>query len=579
MLYRQEDLLLLMLKSIPKIRLGRFLVDHHLITEEQLNAALAHQQQTWDILGVTLLKLGVIKEDDVFMSLLAKHLGVSYKRLAQETIAPEAIDQVPAKFVSHYQVMPIHVENGHLTVATTAPLDVHTIDEMALVLGVKIKTVLSRQKDILEGIRQHYGLGAQMIESMMGREAIAESASIEEIAEIDEEDSDASISQFLNKILLEAFSARATDVHIEPFEDVLQIRYRIDGMLIDAKVPSNIKYFKDAINSRIKILAHLDIAEKRLPQDGRFKVRVGAEDLDLRVSFLPTLFGESVVMRLLNATNLYQFADLGMTTEENTLLEHLIAKPHGIIFLTGPTGSGKTTTLYSCLSRINSGERKIITIEDPVEYQLKGVTQIQVNAGIGLTFANGLRSLLRHDPDIMMIGEVRDTETADIAIQVALTGHLIFSTLHTNDAAGGIARLLDMGVDPYLITSTVECFIAQRLVRVICPQCKVALSAIPRQVQVHLGAASVKMPEQIFEGKGCEACHMTGYVGRTGIYEFLLLDDALRHIILQRADAGQIKSLALARGMKTLEIAGWQKVRDGVTTVQEVLRVTQEDLL
>lgn len=399
----------------------------------------------------------------------------------------------------------------------------------------------------------------------------------ETIDHIDETDSDASISKFLNQILFEAYQDRATDIHIEPFEDELQIRYRVDGVLMDAKVPSNIKHFKDSINSRIKILSNLNIAEKRMPQDGRFKVRVQGVDIDLRVSFLPTPFGESVVLRVLNSSSLYSFDQLGLNEKERAYLENLIVKPHGIIFLTGPTGSGKTTTLYSCLSRVNTEEKKIITIEDPIEYQLKGITQIQINPKVGLTFAHGLRSMLRHDPDIMMIGEVRDIETAEIAIQVALTGHLIFSTLHTNDAAGGVARLIDMGVEPYLITSTVECFIAQRLIRLCCPKCKKASAMTPEVIKDFEGDVEVDQSLTIYQAEGCEACNFTGYSGREGIYEFLLMTDSIRELIMQRATANQIKDKAMSEGMRTLRQSGWEKVKAGLTTPQEVIRVTQEE--
>jgi len=427
----------------------------------------------------------------------------------------------------------------------------------------------------MEAIRQYYGVGAETIEQMMDTVQPADPLDAV-VTNIEEIDSDVSISKFFNQILLEAYRDRATDIHIEPYEDELQIRYRVDGILYDAKVPSNIKHFKDSIISRVKILANLNMSEKRMPQDGRFRVRVGEIDLDLRVSFLPTPAGESVVLRILNTTRLYSFEELGLSNTEKNILQQLIEKPHGIVFLTGPTGSGKTTTLYSCLSRINKKSKKIITIEDPIEYQLKGITQIQINPHIGLTFAHGLRSMLRHDPDIMMVGEVRDIETANISIQVALTGHLIFSTLHTNDAAGGITRLLDMGIEPYLVTSTVECFIAQRLVRKICQKCKEPSSATVQIIKDCDGDVDQDSGMTIYQGKGCEACKLTGYLGREPIYEFLLMNDAVCELIMKRATADQIKEKAIACGMKTLRQTGWEKVRQGLTTPQEVIRVTEE---
>ncbi|MBI4310042.1 MAG: Flp pilus assembly complex ATPase component TadA, partial [Candidatus Omnitrophica bacterium] len=351
---------------------------------------------------------------------------------------------------------------------------------------------------------------------------------------------------------------------------------RIDGMLYDAKVPDNIRYFHDTLISRIKILSNLNIAEKRLPQDGRFKVRVENTDLDLRVSFLPTSFGESCVVRLLNAFRLYNFDELGFSGQERRRLDALLNKPHGIILLTGPTGSGKTTTLYSCLAAVNTGDTKIITVEDPVEYQLKGVVQIQANAPIGLTFATALRSILRNDPDVIMVGEVRDFETAQIAIQMSLTGHLVFSTLHTNDAASGITRLIDIGIEPYLIASSVECFIAQRLVRQLCPDCKQSTpftDAIKKEFDLNQTDA---IPV-VYEAAGCKKCRMTGYAGRQAICEFLLLDDQLRAMIVRRAASGEIKRQAVAAGMKTLRRHGWEKVAAGVTSPSEVLRVTQDD--
>jgi len=396
----------------------------------------------------------------------------------------------------------------------------------------------------------------------------------DEVANIEGIDSEASISKFLNQILLEAYKDGATDIHIEPFVDELRVRYRIDGMMYDAKVPKNIRHFQDAICSRTKILSNLNIAEKRLPQDGRFKVRVGSIDLDLRVSFLPTPCGESIVLRILNTTKLFSLEELGLPDAERNILKQLTEKPHGIIFLTGPTGSGKTTTLYACLSRMNTYTHKIITIEDPIEYQLNGITQIQINPAIGLTFAKGLRSMLRHDPDIMMVGEVRDAETATTAIQVALTGHLIFSTLHTNDAASGVARLLDMGIESYLITSTIQCFIAQRLVRRVCDQCKKAVHLTEDMLGEFGGQIAVDKTV-IYEHAGCDACHGTGYKGRKAIYEFLVLNDDIQKLILHRATSGEIKEKAVASGMKTLRQAGWEKVKQGVTTLQEVIRVTQ----
>ncbi len=564
----------MVLKS--KVLLGQLLIEKKLITPEQLQTALQKQAQSGKLLGTVLLELGFIDEETVFLPIVAGQLGVEFVSLKDKEIPQEVIRRVPPKYASYYKIIPFDFQNGILKIATAHPEDVILLDEIHLVVSTPVAPYLASEKDVLDAIRQYYGVGAETIEQMMGTVQPTNDFA-NQVTDITD-DSDVSISKFLNQILLEAYKDRASDIHIEPFEDELQIRYRVDGVLYDAQVPANIKHFKDAINSRIKILSNLNIAEKRLPQDGRFKVRMGSVDLDLRVSFLPTPYGESVVLRILNSTRLYSLEELGLGEEERTAIEKLIHKPHGIVFLTGPTGSGKTTTLYSCLAKLNTDDKKIITIEDPVEYQLKGITQIQINPAIGLTFASGLRSILRHDPDVMMVGEVRDIETAEIAIQSALTGHLIFSTLHTNDAASGVTRLLDMGVDPYLVTSTVECFIAQRLVRTICPRCK---------EKVNLTAELLKDFEEylrnqetitFYQGKGCEQCNMTGYVGREPIYEVLFINEPLRELIMQRRTAGEIRDQAVKNGMKTLRESGWIKVLQGKTNPQEVMRVTQEDL-
>ena len=559
-----------------KSPLGQLLIEKKIITTEQLDVALKEQKKTGELLGVTLLRLGFVNQEKVYLPILADQLGVDFVNLKDISISQEAIRKIPAKFAYHYKIIPVSFENDTLTVALTEPLDIHVLDDIGLVVKSKLKSVLASESDILEAIRKYYGVGAETIEKMMDTVDVQKipETSTEDIQEID---SEASIGKFINQILLEAYKDRATDIHIEPFEDELKIRYRIDGLLYDAKVPTNIKHFRDSINSRIKIMSNLNIAEKRLPQDGRFKVKVGNVDLDFRVSFLPTPYGESVVIRILSSAKLYNLEELGLSLQERTTLDNLIHKPHGIVFVTGPTGSGKTTTLYSCLARVNKVDRKIITIEDPIEYQLKGVTQIQINPQVGLSFAAGLRSMLRHDPDIMMVGEVRDIETAEITIQVALTGHLVFSTLHTNDAASAVARLLDMGVEPYLIASSVECFIAQRLVRLICPECKKQVK-LPEDMMKEFGLNAKQASDTtIYEGDGCESCKFTGYRGREGIYEFLPVNDQIRDMITQRATAAKIRNKAIEQGMRTLRDDGWDKVKKGLTTPSEVIRVTQEE--
>lgn len=550
-------------------------MEKRIISSEQLEIALKEQKKTNDFLSIILIKLGFTTEEQIW-PILSEQLEIDYVKLKEVKIDPEVIKKVPAKIAHHYLLMPIKLSGDILTIALSDPLDIHVLDEVSLMLEVKVKAVLAGEKDILEAIRKYYGVGAETIEQIIDDSGLAEKTG-PKVEDIEELASDASIGKFVNQILLEAYKDRATDIHIEPYEDELKIRYRIDGILYDAKVPDTIKHFQSAIASRVKIMASLNIAEKRLPQDGRIKVRVGDIDLDLRVSFLPTPFGESVVIRILSSSILYSLEELGLSKSDLEILDSLIKKPHGIIFVTGPTGSGKTTTLYACLTKINKADTKIITIEDPIEYQLSGITQIQVHPRIGLTFAQGLRSMLRHDPDVMMVGEVRDFETAEITIRVALTGHLVFSTLHTNDAASAITRLLDMGIESYLISSSVECFIAQRLVRLICPECK---TQVPVKEEMLKGFDLVNTDLSklvIYEGKGCEVCKFTGYKGRTAIYEFLVMNDAIREMILQHLPANQIQKKAVSLGMRTLRQDGWEKVLNGITTISEVIRVTQEE--
>ncbi len=569
--------------------IGQLLVKRDLITIEDLEKGLLEQEKSGLPLGAILVKLGCIEEDKLYQA-LSDQFRTPYVKLRDIKISPAIIEKIPAKFATHYKFIPIESENGIVTVATANPLDINTLDDLKLLLKKDIKMVLSSEDDIIAAIRKYYGVGAETIEKIvpggLDKETISIQAQVTE--DIIKSADDASIIKFVNQIFLEAYKDRATDIHIEPYEDDLKIRYRIDGVLYDTKLPPNIKSFQSAIISRIKIMANLNIAERRLPQDGRIKIRISDAEVDLRVSILPTPFGESVVIRLLSTNIFYGLENLGLLAQDRDIFETLIRKPHGIIFVTGPTGSGKTTTLYAALSKINDREKKILTIEDPIEYQLKGITQVQVHPKIGLTFSQGLRTMLRHDPDIMMVGEVRDYETAEITIRVALTGHLVFSTLHTNDAAGGITRLIDMGVEPFLVASSVNAFVAQRLVRVICPNCKVEaepeeemlreLGVHPVRNGVSNGADGQGTPQaKIFKGKGCDSCKHTGYKGRTAIYEILTVTESIRELILQRASAEQIKRQALSLGMHTLRRDGWEKVIKGITTPAEVIRVTQQE--
>ena len=489
-------------------------------------------------------------------------------------VDPFVLNLIGPKAANYYKVFPIKYHDGHLTVAMSTLDDVKLLDDITAIAKCKITPILIEQGEILQAIVDHYGVGAETIEQMMTtRQAPTEKQVVEVI---DESSSEASISQFLNQVLYQAYKDKATDIHIEPFEGYLRVRVRIDGILDDIKVPVNLNFFKDGLISRVKILSNLNIAEKRLPQDGRCKVRTFNEELDLRVSFLPTLNGESCVIRILNSFRLYDLDKLGFDGQEGQHLNNVLKKPNGIVFLTGPTGSGKTTTLYSCLSELNKKDNKIITIEDPIEYQLNGIIQIQAQPGIGLTFANGLRSILRNDPDIIMIGEVRDFETAQIAIQMALTGHLVFSTLHTNDAASGIIRLIDIGIEPYLIAASVECFVAQRLVRILCPHCKEQIKITPEIIR-EFDLKEEQMNSVIYEAKGCKECRMMGYSGRQAISEFLLVSEEIHTMIINRSMASEIKSRAMASGMKTMRQHGWEKIIQGVTSPSEVLSVTENN--
>ncbi|OGW77723.1 MAG: hypothetical protein A3I73_02355 [Omnitrophica bacterium RIFCSPLOWO2_02_FULL_45_16] len=560
--------------------IGQFLIMKGLIDMESLERALLDQEQRKDLLGETLIKLGLITAGQ-FYTALSEQLGIEYVILRDLRIDAATINEIPAKFACHYELMPIKIENNIITVAMVNPMDIHTIDDIKLLLKKEVKTVLASRMDILEAIKKYYGVGAETIERIAPDTPQEKIISVQhqETQDLIESAEDASIIKFVNQVLLEAYRDRATDVHIEPFEDELLVRYRIDGVLHETKVPQAIKNFQSAIISRIKIMANLNIAERRLPQDGRIRIKIGDDKVDLRVSIMPTPFGESVMIRILSSNILFGLQNLGLLKRDLEILEKMIKKPHGIIFVTGPTGSGKTTTLYASLSKINDRDKKIITIEDPIEYQLKGIMQMQVQPKIGFTFANALRSMLRHDPDVMMVGEVRDYETAEITIRVALTGHLVFSTIHTNDAAGGVTRLIDMGVEPFLVASAVECFIAQRLVRVICDNCKREFRP-DKEILRELGVSRLDLSKiKLHEGKGCESCRFTGYKGRTAIYEILVMSEPIRELVLRRSSSDQIKKKALSLGMRTLRQDGWEKIKTGITTPGEVMRVTQGESL
>ena len=558
------------------LRIGQLLIEEEIVSAENIEKALKEQKKTGKFLCTVLIEMGLVQEETI-LPVLAKQMGLSFVKIKSLHIEPQVISKVPAKFAIHYKLMPVKLENNTITIAVTDPLDVHTLDDLRLILGIEVKAILAGEKDILEAIREYYGVGAETLEQIASEKKIAEEeAGFEKNEDIETLAEDASIIKFVNQLFSQAVSERASDIHIEPYEDELKVRIRVDGILYDTPIPPTIKHFQQAIVSRIKIMASLNIAERRLPQDGRIRVKLQNRDIDLRVSTIPTSFGESVQIRLLSSLSFLNLENLGFCEDDRKKIEQAIKKPHGIIFVTGPTGAGKSSTLYASLAKINSSSIKIITVEDPIEYQLKGATQIQVMPKIGLTFAAGLRSILRHDPDVIMVGEVRDYETAEVAIRASLTGHLVLSTLHTNDAAGAVTRLVDMGVEPFLVSSSLECLIAQRLVRLICPDCKTP-QKIPESACKDFNLNSKEKEARVYNGKGCPACKFSGYRGRTGIYEIIPMNETLREMVIQKASSQQIKKKAVEMGMRTLRQDGWLKITSGLTTIEEVMRVTQQE--
>lgn len=559
--------------------LSEMLVNRGRLNKETLEPLCKEAETSNQTLVSLLLKYRLLPEEEI-LRLLAEGLKLDYLDLKTFSVDKSVIERIPLKVASYYKFLPLKISGRTLSVAVSYPLDIKTQDEIRTQSGLEIETLLSPSADILEGLKQYYGLAADTLEgigSVFLEEGIAKGETPQaKVEDIEKLAGDASIVKLVNQIILEAWRKRATDIHLEPYRGGTSLRYRIDGLLYDANVPPEIKNYLSAIISRIKIMSNLNIVERRLPQDGRAVVRVQEQILDLRISTIPTAFGESVVIRILPTQMLFSLEKLGLSKKDLQVFEGLIQRPHGIMFITGPTGSGKTTTLYACLSRINTREHKIVTIEDPIEYEMPGIIQIQVAPDIGLDFARGLRSILRHDPDIIMVGEVRDLETAEIAIRVALTGHLIFSTLHTNDAASGITRLIDIGVEPYLVASSVEAFIAQRLIRLVCPECKYEDKNLPEQIGAmiarDLGLKSVD-EVRVFRGRGCAICNFTGFFGRTAIYEILLVDAQIKELILKKVPSHQIKKLAISRGMRILRQDGWQKVISGITTPEEIMKV------
>lgn len=561
------------------------LIHNHLLSAADLRTHISAAESKGMSLREYLLQNEILTSRQILIT-LSQASGLPIIELHKTSIDPSVIDRVPIKFAGYYRFMPVAIEGNVLTIAAAYPLDVRTQDEIRTHLGFLIKTRLADPSQIDAALKKYYGLASDTIDRLIHKGEGQVVSTLREadqwVEDLERKAEDPTVSQLVNEIILEAYKQRATDIHIEPYRHKVRFRYRIDGILVDANLPAKVRNFLPQILSRIKILANLSITEKRLPQDGSAVVKTRDQQLDLRISTIPTPRGESMVIRLLpSKTMLFSLEKLGFDAQGVKIFRELIKKPYGIIFMTGPTGSGKTTTLYACLNEINSPEKKVITIEDPVEYEMDGITQVQVNPKVKFYFSTGLRSVLRHDPDILMVGEVRDLETAEIAVRTALTGHLVFSTLHTNDAASGVTRLIDMGVEPYLVVSSIEALVGQRLVRVICPKCKEEDTTVIPAVKEEIYKAmkgTVPIDEmRIYRGAGCDFCHQTGFYGRKAIYEVLIFNDAIRSAVLEKPRADYIKRVAVQNGLVTLRQNGWKTVLAGQTTPDEVLNTTVKD--
>ncbi len=558
---------------------------------EQLHQAQENMASNGGSLFASLVKGGFVSEQRL-LQVLSERVGLPRIDLYSCPPSSQALALIPAELAIKRCCIPVRIVADHLEMAINDPTDHRLIDDLRLVLlaqrsGQTLEPTfcLAPKEDILQAIKSHYGLGAETAERLMSQAAATQSpdpaATVEQEDLVDiQTDGEPSVVRFVNALLLEAVRNRATDIHIEPFEGKLRIRQRIDGMLCEIPIPAAMTNFSANIASRIKVMAQLDIAEKRLPQDGRIKVSIDGKEYDLRISVLPSACGEAVDIRILSQhMRLMMLDQLGLDVSDRPLVADLIERPNGVILVTGPTGSGKTTFLYACLSRINAIDRKILTIEDPIEYRMDGVVQMQTLAKIDFSFARALRSMLRHDPDIMMIGEIRDAETAQITIRSALTGHLVLSTLHTNDAAGAVARLVDMGMEPFLVASSLLAILAIRLVRVLCLHCRRPVPVNPpRLEQVGVAAGNCDV-DRIYEPVGCPKCRHTGFDGRTGIFEILRVTESIRDLIQRRVTTGTLKAAAVASGMTTLRQDGWRKVKAGITSLSEVLRVSHADEL
>ena len=559
--------------------IGEILKETCGLSEESLEDALKIQKEKGGRIGDILIRQKAISETDLLRALAVQFKLAFSTTLPIENLNTDFTAKVPIQFLKKHKMVPVVVPKG-VFIATNDPLYFQPLDDLRLLLGLDgVKIVLAPNSAILSTINFAYDMSSdsaeQVIQDMHEEDTDLIISEIEETGDLLEDTSDAPIIKLVNLMLSQAVKDRASDIHIEPSQNRIKIRYRVDGILYDRLTPP--KHIQSTLISRIKIMAKMNIAEKRLPQDGRIEIRIADKNIDIRVSTIPTGFGERIVLRLLDKTNvLLRVSDLGMPQSHLKEFDGLIRSAHGVILVTGPTGSGKTTTLYAALSSINRPDINIITIEDPVEYQIEGIGQIQVNPKIELTFAKGLRSIVRQDPDVILVGEIRDLETAEIAIQSALTGHLVFSTLHTNDASSAVTRLIDMGIESFLVTSSVIAILAQRLIRTICNHCKEEYIPDQESLQsIGINPDAVK-GRKFYRGKGCSSCLNTGYTGRTGIFEMMILDDRIKNLILKTSDANAIKHRAVEQGMITLRQGGAQKVINGVTTIEEIFRVTQQ---
>lgn len=561
-------------------RLGQILVDLGYLTEDQLWDVLEEQKQSGgEIIGQVAVRMGFVTQEQVTEA-LAEQWGLPVVNLNETTILPKVLEDVPQTMAELYKIMPLSKKDNVLTVAMADPQNLAALDDLRNMLGCDVRGAVSNAKDVEAAIARYYADREESIEDLIGKleedneDAGAKGRGYDLAADMNE----APIRKLLNMILLLAIKDQASDVHFEPFEDEFKVRVKADGMLYEMVPPP--RHLANAIVSRIKIMSELDIAERRLPQDGRIELNVGGHSVDLRVSVLPTLFGEAVVMRVLDRTVVQlDLNKIGMDANTLTKFRQVLKRPNGIVLVTGPTGSGKTTTLYSALNELNDIETKIITTEDPIEYDIDGLIQVPVNPDIEVTFANVLRAILRHDPDTILVGEIRDFETAEVSIQSALTGHLVFSTLHTNDAPSAITRLRDMGIEPFLITATVEAVLAQRLVRKICTECRTQFEPSDELLmELQLPIAQARQ-YKFYYGRGCQRCNNSGYKGRCGIYELLEIDDDIRDLVTSNANVDDIKNYARTQGMTTLREAGLKLIFDGVTTIDEVVRETvMEDI-